>query len=95
MPSIIQMSNHTGSAFYLGYFTSSYFNKGIMLIDYVYLLVPLSVIWLSTLANGMYKIIFVPVVLFIIFQNMGYANTYIQLGTQNFIGNAGLIFKVG
>jgi len=33
--------------YYYGYMILSYFNKGIMLVDYVYLLVPLSVIWLS------------------------------------------------
>lgn len=74
--------------YYFGYMILSYFNKGMMLIDYIYLLIPLSVIWLSALIKGRYKIIFIPLILLIIYLNFNYANSYILSHQQSFMGKS-------
>jgi hypothetical protein len=74
--------------YYFGYMILSYFNKGIMLFDHIYLLVPLSAIWLSAFVKGSYKIIFIPVILIIIYLNFNYAKGYLAYGQQSFIGKS-------
>jgi hypothetical protein len=74
--------------YYYGYIILSYFNKGIMLIDYLYLLVPLSVIWLCALIKGSYKIIFIPVIVILIYLGFNNANNYLVSSQQTFMNKS-------
>src|SRR6185369_6611781 len=74
--------------YYFGYMILNYFNKGVLLVDYVYLLVPLTVIWLCALANGVYKVLFVPLLLIIIYSNFLFAAANLSSIQQSFIGKS-------
>lgn len=74
--------------YYFGYMLLSYLNKGIMLVDYIYLLTPISVIWLAAFIKGRYKMIFIPVIIFIIYLNFNFANSYLLLSQKIFIGKS-------
>lgn len=55
--------------YYFGYMVLSFFNKGILLFHYVYLLIPLAVMWLTSFLSTRYKIIFAIIVGIIFYQS--------------------------
>jgi hypothetical protein len=74
--------------YYFGYMLLSYFNKGVILSHYVYVLVPLSAIWLATLVKGSYKIIFIPIILLVIYLNFNYAKGFLAYYQQSLMGKS-------
>ncbi len=74
--------------YYFGYMLLSFSNKGLMLIDHVYLLVPLSVMWLAALAKGKYKYVFIALILILILVNLVYAVNYLVKAKEQFIGKS-------
>lgn len=64
--------------YYFGYMFLSYFNKGTLLIDQIFLLIPISITWLAVLAGGRYKIIFIPLIFLIIYLNFNFSKNYID-----------------
>lgn len=55
--------------YYFGYMASSFFNKGILLFHYIYLLVPFTALWLISFLSGKYRILFLPLVGIVFFLN--------------------------
>jgi len=74
--------------YYFGYILVSFSNKGLMLIDHVYLLVPLSALWLAALIKGKYKYVFVILTLILILVNFVYATNYLVKAKGQFIGKS-------
>ncbi|OGH11523.1 MAG: hypothetical protein A3B38_01815 [Candidatus Levybacteria bacterium RIFCSPLOWO2_01_FULL_36_13] len=72
--------------YYFGYMALSYFNKGVILYHYIYLLVPLTIIWLVTLSKGISRFIFIPLIFVVLFLNFNFAKNYISDTQNNFIG---------
>lgn len=58
--------------YYFGYIALSFFNKGILLFHYVYLLIPLSSLWLTSFLTTRYRLIFLPIIAIIFFNNFNY-----------------------
>lgn len=71
--------------YYFGYITLSYFNKGIFLFHYIYLLVPLTLLWLVSFLNTKYKYLFISIIALVFLINFNYSNSYIN-GVKNSIG---------
>lgn len=67
--------------YYYGSIALSYFNKGILLFHYTYLLVPLTTLWLVSFLSSKYKWIFLPIIIFVFISNIVYVqgNIYSQL----------------
>lgn len=63
---------------YFGYILLSIFNKGILLMHYTYLLVPLTALWLVSLLAGKYKMLFLILIGLIFFINFNYVNITIK-----------------
>lgn len=72
--------------YYFGYMLLSYFNKGVILYHYIYLLVPITMIWLIALSKGVSRLVFIPVILLVLFLNFNFTNGYIDDMKNNFIG---------
>lgn len=64
--------------YYLGYFVLSFSNKGILLFHYIYLLIPLSALWLVSFLAGKYKIFFLPLILLTVYYNFNNVNRTIN-----------------
>lgn len=73
--------------YYFGYMFTSFFNKGILLFHYVYLLIPLTTLWLVSFLGTRYKIFFIPIILIIYTLNLQSAQSYINSRQKSFIGN--------
>ena len=64
--------------YYFGYMILSFFNKGTILFHHVYLLIPLTCLWLvSFLAFKYYKILFILLIGIILYLNFTFATGYI------------------
>lgn len=74
--------------YYIGYLTLTYFNKGILLIDHVILLAPLSVLWLLTLAKGTYKYILIPLLVLIILIHFNIVKGFASVNKQGNLGTS-------
>lgn len=61
--------------YYLGYILLSFFNKGILLMHYTYLLVPLTALWLVCFLTGKYKLLFLLSIGSIFFLNFKHVHT--------------------
>lgn len=72
--------------YYFGYMLLSYFNKGVILYHYIYLLVPITTIWLIALSKGVSRFIFIPVILLVLFLNFNFTSGYIDDMKNNFVG---------
>lgn len=66
--------------YYFGYIILSIFNKGILLFHYVYLLIPLSTLWLVSFLATRYRLIFLPFIVIVFFIN--FENVRGQVGSQ-------------
>ena len=63
--------------YYFGYMILSFFNKGILLFHYVYLLVPLTTLWLVSFLASKYKIFFLPLIGIIFYFSFTSATGYV------------------
>ena len=63
--------------YYFGYMILSFFNKGILLHHYVYLLIPLTTVWLVSFLTSKYKILFIPLIVIIFYLNFIFATSYV------------------
>ena len=72
--------------YYFGYMTLSYFNKGILLVHYIYLLIPFTAMWLVSFLNGKYKTAFIPIVLVVLLLNIQFAQNFTKNLKASYIG---------
>lgn len=71
--------------YYFGYMILSFFNKGTILFHYVYLLIPLTCLWLVSFLATRYRIIFLPLIVIIFYLSFNFATGYIA-SRKPFIG---------
>jgi hypothetical protein len=71
--------------YYFGYMILSFFNKGLLLVHYVYLLVPLTCLWLASFLSSKYKLLFLPIIGIIFYLSFSFANIHIST-REFFIG---------
>jgi len=64
--------------YYFGFIILSFFNKGILLFHYVYLLVPLTTLWLVSFLAGKYRVLFLPLISIIFYLSFTSATTYVK-----------------
>lgn len=57
---------------------TSFFNKGILLFHYVYLLIPLTVLWLVSFLKGKYRLIFLPIIIFFYLSGLESSSSYVN-----------------
>lgn len=74
--------------YYFGYMILTYFNKGIILFDHIFLLSALSPLWLTALTRGKYKMVFIPFMFFVLFLSFSQAQSYLFFTKQYFIGKS-------
>lgn len=72
--------------YYFGYLTLSYFNKGILLFHYVYLLIPFTILWLVSFLKGRYLGVFLTILLIVYTLNRQYSIAYIKAWESSFMG---------
>ena len=63
--------------YYFGYMILSFFNKGILLFHYVYLLVPLTTLWIVSFLTSKYRIFFLPIIGIIFYLGFVSATSYV------------------
>ena len=71
--------------YYFGYMAFSYFNKGTLLYHYIYLLIPLTTLWLVSLIRGKYMYVFGTISVFIYLLTLSFGNTYLHGLKESFI----------
>lgn len=74
--------------YYFGYMLLSYFNKGIILYHYIYIMVPLTSIWLVSFLKGSVKYLFIPLIVIVLFLNFKFSLDYINEMKNNFMGKS-------
>ena len=72
--------------FYFGYFAFTYFNKGVLLFHYIYLLIPFTYFWLTSFLGSKYKFIFVFFVAIVFVMNLEAARNYVTYLQKDFMG---------
>ncbi len=72
--------------YYFGYYALSYFNKGVLLFHYIYLLVPFTILWLVSFLEGRYKILFAILILIVYILNLQSSISYSSYLRDGFIG---------
>lgn len=72
--------------YYLGYMALTFFNKGVLLYHYTYLLIPLTYLWLVSFLRGKYKPVFIILIFMVYLINLLYALDYIAFLKAGFIG---------
>jgi hypothetical protein len=93
--SIVQIKNKSKDRYtsilflfyYFGYILLSFFNKGILLEHYTYLLVPLTTFWLISFLAGKYKLLFMPFIAFLFIINFTFVKESMNPKTWN-LGNS-------
>lgn len=73
--------------YYFGYIIMSFFNKGILLFHYTYLLMPLTTLWFVSYFRGKYKILFLLLILFVYSLNLQSAKSDINVHQANAMNN--------
>lgn len=63
--------------YFFGYMMLSFFNKGVILFHYVYLLVPLTTLWLVSFLTTKYKILFLPFICIVFYLSFNPALSYV------------------
>ncbi len=63
--------------YYFGYMILSFFNKGVILFHYIYLLIPLTTLWLVSFLASKYKMLFLPFIVIIFYLGFIFANGYV------------------
>lgn len=74
--------------YYFGYMALSYFNKGIILYHYIYVVIPLTTIWLVSFLKGHTKYIFIPLAFLVFLLNLNFARNYISFTNDSFLGKS-------
>jgi len=64
--------------YYFGYILMSFFNKGILLFHYIYLLMPLTTLWLVSFLRGKYKIFFMLIIGLVYVLNLKSSESYVN-----------------
>lgn len=64
--------------YYFGYMCLSFFNKGVLLFHYTYLLIPLTFFWLVSFLGTKYKILFLPIIIIIFLSSSSFARLRID-----------------
>lgn len=72
--------------YYFGYIFLSIFNKGILLFHYVYLIIPLSTLWLVSFLGTKYRLFFLPLIAIVFFANFNMVRGQIS-GQGEYVGN--------
>ena len=72
--------------YYFGYIIMSFFNKGILLFHYTYLLMPLTALWLVSFLKGKYKIVFMLIIGLVYILNLRSSQSYVNV-RRNAVGN--------
>lgn len=72
--------------YYFGYMLLSYFNKGILLVHYVYFLIPFTVLWITSFLRKPYLFLSIPIVIIVFVLNLQFAQNYTASLTTGFIG---------
>ncbi|MDO8658797.1 MAG: hypothetical protein Q7K55_08700 [Candidatus Levybacteria bacterium] len=72
--------------YYFGYLVMSFFNKGILLYHYTYLLIPLTFLWLVSFLATRYRNFFIPLILIIFALNLQNAQSYINSRLSSVMG---------
>ncbi|MBI2028387.1 MAG: hypothetical protein HYT07_02145 [Candidatus Levybacteria bacterium] len=62
--------------YYFGYMILSFFNKGVLLFHYVYLLIPLTTLLLVSFLGGKYKVLFLTFIVVVFYHNFTSAKSY-------------------
>ncbi|MBI2613526.1 MAG: hypothetical protein HYW62_02045 [Candidatus Levybacteria bacterium] len=73
--------------YYFGYMILSFFNKGTILFHYVYLLIPLTSLWLVSFLATKYRIIFLPLIVVVVYLSFIFSTGYIA-SRRSFIGTS-------
>ncbi len=73
--------------FYFGYMTLSFINKGVILGHFVFLLIPFTVLWLSSFLEKKYVWIFLPIILIVFSLNLNTSRQYVNYLNVAFIGS--------
>ncbi len=55
--------------YYFGYMCLSFFNKGVLLFHYVYLIIPLTALWLTSFLKSKYRFLFIPFIFLIFYSD--------------------------
>lgn len=63
--------------YYFGYMILSFFNKGVLLFHYVYLLIPLTALWIVSFLTSKYKILFLFIIGIIFYLSFASATSYV------------------
>ncbi len=74
--------------YYFGYLALSFFNKGLLLTHYMFLLIPLTSLWVVSFLKGKYKVIFIPILATIFLLNLQYAIGFTNSLKTSYIGRA-------
>jgi hypothetical protein len=72
--------------YYFGYIILSYFNKGVLLFHYVYLLVPFTTLWLVSFLRGRYKFTFALIIGIVYILNIQFSLNYVDYLKNGFLG---------
>ncbi|MDP2638197.1 MAG: hypothetical protein Q8P26_04010 [Candidatus Levybacteria bacterium] len=72
--------------YYFGYLIMSFFNKGILLYHYTYLLIPITFLWLVSFLATRYRNFFIPLILIIFALNLQNAQSYINSRLSSVMG---------
>lgn len=64
--------------YYFGYILLSIFNKGVLLFHYVYLVIPLTTLWLVSFLATKHRWIFLPLIAIVFFSNLNEVRTQIK-----------------
>ena len=64
--------------YYFGYMCLSFFNKGVILFHYIYLLIPLTTLWFVSFLANKNKILFLPFIGIVFFLNLNYVTVHIN-----------------
>lgn len=71
--------------YYFGFMILSFFNKGILLFHYVYLLIPLTTLWLVSFLASKYRILFLPFIGVVFYLSFNSATSYVA-SRESFMG---------
>ncbi len=64
--------------YYFGFMVLSYFNKGALLVDQIFFLIPLTIIWLGILSVGKYRQLFILIVIVVLYLNFNTAKAFVE-----------------
>jgi hypothetical protein len=72
--------------YYFGFMLSTITSKGILLIHFVFFLIPITSLWLVSFISGKYRMIFLPIVAIVFLFNFNYALSNVSYLKSSFMG---------